>query len=48
MPKRENIELISRFENAIATLKIDLTDEQFCLLCQNNRDRKFESTALER
>ena len=26
-------------------LKIDLTDEQFWLLCQNNRDWKFERTA---
>jgi|GEM_PF-1827602 len=26
-------------------LKIDLTDEQFLQLCQNNRDLKFERTA---
>jgi len=26
-------------------LKIDLTDEQFWQLCQNNRDYRFESTA---
>ncbi|AFZ00488.1 Uma2 family endonuclease [Calothrix sp. PCC 6303] len=26
-------------------LKIDLTDEQFWLLCQNNRDYQFECTA---
>lgn len=34
--------------NSIATkieLKIDLTDEQFWQLCQDNRDRQFERTA---
>jgi Uma2 family endonuclease len=31
--------------SSILELKIDLTDEQFWHLCQNNRDYKFERTA---
>ncbi|MGE5659980.1 MAG: Uma2 family endonuclease [Actinomycetota bacterium] len=34
-----------RFPHTLIELSINLTDEQFCQLCQNNRDYQFERTA---